>query len=248
MLKYGANNIGKIFLGSNEIGKAFLGSNLVFQKDGGGDQPGGDLPAGYVAYDYIEADATAIIDTGVNASSPLSMWMRFVYPYGTTGDVIPLGARGAGNTNTRMFPLAIYQQRINFGYGFYQTVTDSSFETSLSNGYHFNVWTSLANGAQTRRVLIEETNVEYEMSFSLSGDFNLGKNLHLFANNYTSISHVKAGFRCYGLRLYDDAVFSSIIFDGIPCTNQYGEAGLYDKIGKQFHGKIGGGSITAGND
>lgn len=36
MLKYGANNIGKIFLGSNEIGKAFLGSNLVFQKDGGG--------------------------------------------------------------------------------------------------------------------------------------------------------------------------------------------------------------------
>lgn len=39
MLKYGANNIGKIFLGSNEIGKAFLGSNLVFQKDGGQPQP-----------------------------------------------------------------------------------------------------------------------------------------------------------------------------------------------------------------
>lgn len=39
MLKYGANNIGKIFLGSNEIGKAFLGSNLVFKKDGGQPQP-----------------------------------------------------------------------------------------------------------------------------------------------------------------------------------------------------------------
>ena len=32
MLKYGSNDIGKVYLGSNSIGKAYLGSNLVFQK------------------------------------------------------------------------------------------------------------------------------------------------------------------------------------------------------------------------
>ena len=37
MLKYGANNIGKVFLGANGIGKAYLGSQLVY--DGGGVTP-----------------------------------------------------------------------------------------------------------------------------------------------------------------------------------------------------------------
>ena len=32
MLKYGSNNIGKVYLGSNSIGKAYYGSDLVFQK------------------------------------------------------------------------------------------------------------------------------------------------------------------------------------------------------------------------
>lgn len=37
MIKYGVNNIGKIFFGSNTIGKAYLGSNLVY--GGGGPTP-----------------------------------------------------------------------------------------------------------------------------------------------------------------------------------------------------------------
>lgn len=40
MIKYGLNRIGKIYYGSSIIGKAYYGSNLVYQKDGGGDDPG----------------------------------------------------------------------------------------------------------------------------------------------------------------------------------------------------------------
>lgn len=41
MLKFGLNNIGKVFLGNTEISKVFLGTDLVF--NGGGGEPTTDL-------------------------------------------------------------------------------------------------------------------------------------------------------------------------------------------------------------
>ena len=60
MLKYGDNNIGKVYLGSNSIGKAYLGSNLVFQK---GSSPTPSIQP--VFYDRLVFDGTAYIDTNI---------------------------------------------------------------------------------------------------------------------------------------------------------------------------------------
>jgi len=66
MLKYGTNNIGKVYLGSNLIGKAYLGNNLVYQSGGA------PTPTGPVFYDNLIFDGTAYIDTDIVPSASAS--------------------------------------------------------------------------------------------------------------------------------------------------------------------------------
>lgn len=65
MIKFGSNNIGKVYLGSSPIGKAYLGSNLVYQKGGS------PMPPSPVSVQYLQAPAAggAYIDTGIQPTN-----------------------------------------------------------------------------------------------------------------------------------------------------------------------------------
>lgn len=77
MIKYGTNNIGKIYFGSNPIGKAYFGSNLVYSSGPGpGPQPTG-IP-------YIRnTNLTEYIDTGITPdnNTRVIVWARNFNPH-----------------------------------------------------------------------------------------------------------------------------------------------------------------------
>lgn len=69
MIKYGNNDIGKLYFGNNSIGKAYLGSNLVFER---GSSPTSPL----VYYDRLVFDGIAYIET--TYSLPANSSMRYI--------------------------------------------------------------------------------------------------------------------------------------------------------------------------
>lgn len=244
MITKGTNQINKIALGANEIGRIYLGNGIVY---GGEGESGGLLPTGYTAYDYLQADTSAYINTGVIGNTPLSMYLRFAMWVENPGDIIIVGARSSSG-NTRVFPAASYQKRINYGYGVYVSATDESFGTSFVNGYHIQVKTSLAAGNQTREVYVEESDYTTTFSGTLMGDITTNLPLYLFRNNYASASHCPSSMRVYELKLYSDALFQNLVFHGIPAADSENVAGLYDIVGKQFLTNAGSGTLSVGND
>lgn len=229
MIKYGTNNIGKLYFGSNSIGKAYLGNNLIFQKGGGGGGGGGDddeLPAGYTRMTYIEAPrwTKSFIATGVIASNNIGFEIdALVYDsINQTEDEYGclLGARYSSNSDD--FQLTTYTADNS---GFSGTLrlggSDNNFSGRITQGVRF---TAKLNGT-TYTVNGTSTTVSRNIGSN-------AKEIYLFALNQNGIATQYGHARIYSFKLTNSG---TTILDFVPCKrdsdNRYG---FYDTISQSF--------------
>lgn len=219
MLKYGANNIGKIFLGSNEIGKAFLGSNLVFKKDGGGDQPEHDV--GFIR----NSGKGAYVDTGIvpNQSTRMIVRARGITP----GADSLFGCRTAAGSNgfSLVAPAGYDSPGFRFDYANAQIHTSEAWPYFFfEHEYDLNGNTLSVDGVQ--------------LASGTASTFTPGVNIVLFASN--SGDTITAGshpFEISQVRIYQSGV---LVRDMVATSS----AVFYDNVSGQTFGNAGGGELT----
>lgn len=199
------------------------------------------LPTGYTAYDYLQCDSTAYIDSGIKMAVPISMEIKFMHN-STVGDYIFIGGRNDSGAS-RFFLLAM-TGNMNYGYGNYYN--GGSASQACINGWPLIARTSFAAGSQVFNILGYWGSNKYSQTQSSALSYN--KNIYIFKSNYSPDYHVPSGDRIYWLKFYDDANYGNLIFHGVPCKNSSNAAGLYDLVSGSFFGNDGGGSFTVGND
>lgn len=223
MIKLGSNNIGKIYLGSNSIGKAYLGSNLVYQKGGG-------LP--YTPVSYIETDGVAYIDTGIVGADAKSCEIKCVLV--NTGDIM-LGCSTGSEDNYNFVLLhASLSSTAGFAHYYYYAAGLPSIADSLSNETPFIAKTSLAQGSQSISVKQEGESSYTTATKTQSTAINTGRTMFLFGANGGG-THCSLGSKVYYCKIYNDATFTNLVRDFVPCLYQ-GEYGMWDRVSNSFFG------------
>lgn len=225
MIKYGDNNIGKMFFGSNSIGKAYYGSNLVFQKGGG---YGPLIPSGYTRLSYIETplNTEAYINTGIAADNNTGFEIDAVVFDEISSDPCCLfGSREA--TLQSDFQLTTY---ISSG---------SSFSGTLRRGtatecYDAHIPTNIRFKAKLRGNSFTIKSVEYTTSANISS----GENIYLFALNNNGTASQFGHIRVYRFKLFDG---TTKVLDYIPCRRDTDNVvGFYDLVDDSFVTSTGG--------
>lgn len=238
MIKFGSNNIGKIYLGSNLIGKAYLGSNLVYQKGGGSSLP-------YTPLTYIQSDGTAYINTGITGNQPKCFEAKALMKSSNSSQCLCGCRQDSGDTR---FMFAYLQSNKNLNYGYTTITTGFSISTSLTNDTPIELKVSLKYGT-SRFAVKQQGDSDYsETSISVLVYVNTQLPLYLFAtNNYgTAVGGVCAsGTRLYFAKIYDSSDYTNLVFDGIPCIYQ-GQYGLWDNVTDTFFGNAAGSGAFTG--
>lgn len=248
MLKLGSNNIGKIYLGSNKIGKAYLGSNLVYQTGGG---PSPILP--YTPVEYIETDGVAYINTNITGAPNKSAEIK-ILP--VIGDATYLGSRGSSTDGEAkkfvMFRFDHFSSDDSYrvGFGYYYSAANTgcpSVTNSVLNGTPFVAKGSFKSGAQS--VSVKEQGGSDFTSMSTSYTRTISSTLKMFLlalNDNGAVSQTaNDGTRLYYCKIYSDANYSTIVFDGIPCYYN-GTYGLWDLVTDSFFGNAAGSGAFTG--
>lgn len=225
MIKYGTNNIGKIYFGSNPIGKAYLGSNLVFSR-GSGPSP---QPTTNVA--YIRGGANgSYIDTGITADSTtrVIVWARNWQPYSEA----LFGSRtGMGSNEFAIAAVSGTQVdmiRLRFG-----TYTEFAYD-AISNLYsNYHKYEINANQFLVDDVVKAQTN---------SATFSNSANIHLFGIN-TGGTHSAMN--------YPADICACQIYKGGTKVRDFTavnspSVGLYDSVSGTLFTNAGSGSFTYG--
>lgn len=180
------------------------------------------LPTGYQVIEYIETTKAQYIDTGFVPDNNSRIVADFVSTgTSTTNDI--MGCRTTSSKN-----------------GFALTTISGNWRMA----YNASVSTGVAadNSRHTadlnRNVLSLDGEVIYtaeETTFTCSYSICLGA---------TNTSSPYLGYaRFYSCQIYDD---DTLVRDLIPCVNDLGEAGMYDKLNKVFYGNAGEGTFIVG--
>ena len=243
-MKYGNTTIGGMSFGSTRIGGAKYGNTLVFQ-------PGGNLP--YTPVEYIETDGVAYINTNITGTPNKSAEIK-ILP--VIGDTIYLGSWGSSADGEAkkfvMFRFAMFSSDSSYriGFGYYYSVLNTncpSVTNSVLNGTPFVAKASLKSGTQI--VSVKEQGASEFTSYSRSYTRAVSSSLKMFLlalNNNGSVSQVaRDGTRLYYCKIYSDADYSTLVFDGIPCYYN-GAYGLWDRITDSFFGNAAGSGAFTG--
>lgn len=237
MLKYGANNIGKIFLGSNEIGKAYLGENLVWQS-------GGVTPLPYDAeIEYLAGNGSPYIDSGIECTGDLSVEFKVMLTKSTPENKAFCG--GIAVTSSGYF--RHHATMVDKGRYWYQNNSTSYPEFYSPDNVRSNqVYEYLLDASVPQMETGSGTALSSRGYPSLSGSLTTGSNYGIFARiNGTGLSGVQSTpVRVYYFRIKRG---STVLRDFIPV--RVGTVGyLYDKVGGQLFGNAGSGAFTLGAD
>lgn len=238
MLKYGDNNIGKVYFGSNPIRKAYYGSDLVFQK---GSSPTPPTPPPYTPVDYIETDGVAYIDTGIKGNIPMSVELYMTPVIPASGNDYVMGCR-KDSGDTRFFPLLITSSGIAgcaYGSSTWNSSTNGvNCSTSATNKTPMYVRCSFNARAQYFGIKQAGASSYTTRTHTNTASISTDMNMFVFAGNFygNEMSPAEAGTRLYHLKIWGAADYSTdLLFDGIACIYN-GEYGLWDNVTNSFFG------------
>lgn len=185
------------------------------------------LPEGYTELTYIESSGTQYIDTGINPSGDTSISIDFAMT-DTSADYAVYGCRDSASSNLYMLLSRGNTFRLSYNKtigSFTQFVTDATQEI---------------NALQEKgKVTIGETTVTIS-----NATFECTYNMLLFAAYNGSSVAWKSKQKIFACKIYDS---ETLVRNYVPCTNQNGEAGLYDLVTKTFYGNDGTGEFIAGD-
>ena len=199
------------------------------------------LPTDYTELEYIQSSGTQYIDIG---EYPVNSRLVIDFePIGSVQSNIMFGASQAvdvgGNSNS-WFSCRFISDGIYFlyysntgtriltyqaNYGRLKLDVDSSLDTVVLN----DVTTSLTPVGKFKIPLKHFTLFAWAVVD--------------YSGNITSISS-QIPAKLYSCKLYTDS--ANLIRDFVPCTNPFGDVGLYDMVESKFYANAGTGTFTAG--
>lgn len=195
------------------------------------------LPTGYTQVEYIRANGTQYINTGVIANSPRTA--EFDIEFVTRGVTqTPCGAQ-KNNANAMVFA-SIYYYSLTFSYG-----GSSTGLGNLTNNKRYSFVTALRSGYQS--LALDGAN---QGQTTKSGDLTNDLPFYLFANNNngnpTGLCDAKI-YRC--IIRNGGQTTSPKLCELIPCREEAtGKYGMYDLISNTFLGNQGTGDFEGGAD
>ncbi len=193
------------------------------------------LPTGYTLVEYIRANGTQYIDTGVIANSPRTA--QFDVEFMSRGVTqTPCGAQK--NTANAMVFANIYYGGLTFSYG-----GSSSVLITLTANKLYKFVTTLRNGYQT--LALDGAN---QGQTTKSGDLVNDIPFYLFANNNNGTPTGLCDARIYRCVIHNgNGITAPKLCDLVPCLEEAtGKYGMYDLVSNTFKGNQGTGDFTGG--
>lgn len=120
----------------------------------------------------------------------------------------------------------------------YNTEQTLASVSSSITGLNVNSRTTLE---VSNSLVINGTTVKTVSAASFASTYNL----FLFANNEVGTAQLPGSMKLYYCQIYDNG---TLVRDFVPCINEDGEVGLYDRINSKFYGNAGTGTFSAGTE
>lgn len=189
---------------------------------------GTGLPAGYTLLEYIESNGNSYIDTGFKPN-PYTTKMDISFSLNSTSSTLGIfGSRpvstAASKDSCNVF---VINNAIRLDW------VGSSDISVLCDTY------TLYN-LSCHKNKVTVNGIEY------TSNINKGENYLLYPvyiGTFNNAGSPYSGFlgKIYSCKIYDDGV---LVRDYIPCKNQSGVYGLYDKVNEKFYGSASGAVFT----
>lgn len=226
MIALGNTEITKAYLGSTEISKMYLGEELVF---------GGSSPTPISPYDaeveYLESSGTQYINTGVYATSTLTLNIEFTLINGFT----------FGNGS---FLFGTYSSGC-----YYSVALPSINNIRVPNGSAFTNISAPLNYSSSHIISYKPGSIYVDgvKRGTQSGTLtSVGVPIRLFGRNADTDNNKKT---ISNLKVHHVTISNNtdVIMELIPVRKD-GIGYMYDTISKELFGNSGTGSFTYGND
>lgn len=231
MIKYGTNNIGKIYFGSNLIGKAYFGSNLVYSSGSG---PGPGPQPTSIAYIRGGADGS-YIDTGITADNTtrVVLWARNLNPAPTSNDWSHVfGSRNASANKSFMLVMPNAQRIGLLALEYGNTYAAYSSDTfKYLSGYHKY---ELYDGD----ILVDDTVI----ASATKATFSNSNNIYLFSVNTNGTSEpCQRPIDIHACKIYK----AGVLVRDFTAVNTP-SVGLFDSVSNTLFTNAGSGNFTYG--
>ena len=208
----------------------YLGDTLVLEQGG--------TPLPYTPVEYIEADGSAYINTGIKGNDPRSCHLKFSLGSVGTSSRCIIGT-GSATENTSLYVLGYVNTSGYFGFGHnYFYANSASSDYLITAGSPFEAKVAMKNGAQSAQLKQAGASSFVTYSKTQSATLTTNKSMYLFAANNgdsTTFGLCPSGSKLYFCKIYSDNSYTTLVFDGIPCVYN-GEYGLWDKVSNTFFG------------
>lgn len=172
---------------------------------------------GYTLLEYIESDGTQYIDTGIVGKSGVKSVMDMALMKG--GASIPLGCY-----SPQRCYLVSFNNDSSLRYGYVDWVT-SQFIPTIGERYVIETDFSIDN----QLLRVDDKTIT---SSSIGTSFSNNHTIYAFAYNDGGKPGDYSSLRLYSLKLYDNGI---LVRDYIPCMDNNGVYGLYDKVNGVFY-------------
>lgn len=178
--------------------------------------------------DYIESSGTQYIDTGVNPNQDTRVVISAKFNTQPNTDSAIFGIR---NSNTMQF--WCYWRNSDAKYAF-------RFGSSSTNNLVAATSTEQNTIDANKNVLTIGAN----SATAAAATFTATYSMYLFAVNNAGSMQYPASVKIYSCQIYDNG---ALVRDFVPCENESGEVGMYDKLNNVFYANDGTGVFTAGS-
>ena len=188
--------------------------------------------------DYIEANGSQYIDTGVNAETGLKarIDMEWGAKVASNDDWSMLDAAMVATSSddrTRIFLCHIYNQKPFFGYGLKQRGNPSgTFEFVRGQRCEIVSDVTSTEGMELFQRGKKTFSADDREKYAANGNVNLNLNLYLFACNYGGNPNWYARAKLYECKIFKKNAETGeldLLRHYLPCVKD-GRAGLYDKV------------------
>ncbi len=198
----------------------------------------------YTPVEYIQTDGTAYINTGIKGNTPKSVEFTMT-PVQPAADRSVFGVR-KDSGNTRFNFLTIYTTK-KAGYGYYSgSFNPIDITDTINNHTPMEVRCSFGATSQTFEVRQQGESSYSSYTSAYTNTVTTGMDMFILRMNYAgNPSSGENGMRFHRTKIYSDANYSTLIWDGVPCYYN-GEYGMWDKVSDTFFGNAAGSGTISG--
>jgi len=178
--------------------------------------------------DYIESSGTQYIDTGFIPNQDTRVVISAKFNTQPNSDAAIFGIR---NSNTMQFWCYWRNSEAKYAFRFGSSSTNNLVAATSTEqntiDANKNVLTIGANSAT-----------------AAAATFTATYSMYLFAVNNAGSMQYPASVKIYSCQIYNN---ETLVRDFVPCENESGEVGMYDKLNNVFYANAGTGVFTAGS-